>query len=242
MIKRLLGIAWTMIVYACVGTIISQAVILMYLISTWKIDNRRWLSVIAAAQGINSAESADTQTKDAEEKVAEQPSLDQILETRALKYRNLELREQELKNSLSQFQLEQTKLAEDKKSYKQLRDDFDAQLLSMREGSVASGKDEVRNTLENLKPKQAKALILEMLNKKEIDDVVTLLSPMPDAKLRQDLRRIQNGRGNGAIKRGFAADSNRFAHSQRARKHSPTTGTIKNNTIIAQLGPCWGSS
>ena len=52
----------------------------------------------------------------------------------------------------------------------------------MREGSVASGKDEVRNTLENLKPKQAKALILEMLNKKEIDDVVTLLSPMPDAK------------------------------------------------------------
>ena len=130
MIKRLLGIAWTMIVYACVGTIISQAIILMYLISTWKIDNRRWLSVIAAAQGINSAESADTQTKDAEEKVAEQPSLDQILETRAMKYRNLELREQELKNSLSQFQLEQTKLAEDKKSYKQLRDDFDAQLLS----------------------------------------------------------------------------------------------------------------
>ena len=182
MIKRLLSVAWTMIVYACVGTIISQAIILTYLISTWKIDNQRWLSVMAAAQGIQPAEGADRQTKGAEEKVAEQPSLDQILETRALKYRNLELREQELKNSLSQFQLEQTKLAEDKKSYKQLRDEFDAQLLSMREGSVASGKDEVRNTLENLKPKQAKALILEMLNKKEIDDVVTLLSPMPDAK------------------------------------------------------------
>ena len=182
MIKRLLGAAGTMIVYACVGTIISQAVILAYLISTWKIDNQRWLSVIAAAQGIQPAGGAETQTKVAEEKVAEQPSLDQILETRSLKYRNLELREQELKNSLSQFQLEQTKLAEDKKSYKQLRDEFNAQLLSMREGSVASGKEEVRNTLENLKPKQAKALIQEMLNKKEIDDVVTLLSPMPDAK------------------------------------------------------------
>ena len=182
MIKRLLGAVGTMFVYACVGTIISQAIILTYLISTWKIDNQRWLSVMAAAQGIQPAEGAVTQTKGAEEKAAEQPSLDQILETRALKYRNLELREQELKNSLFQFQLEQTKLADDKKSYKQLRDEFDAQLLSMREGSVASGKDEVRNTLENLKPKQAKALILEMLNKKEIDDVVTLLSPMPDAK------------------------------------------------------------
>jgi flagellar motility protein MotE (MotC chaperone) len=182
MIKRLLGAAWTMIVYACVGTIISQVVILAYLSSAWKIDNQRWLSVIAAAQGIQSAESADKQTKVAEEKVAEQPSLDQILETRALKYRNLELREQELRNTLSQLQLEQTKLAEDKKSFKQLRDEFDTQLSSMREGAVASGKDEVRNTLENLKPKQAKALILEMLNKKEIDDVVALLSPMPDAK------------------------------------------------------------
>jgi hypothetical protein len=182
MIKRLLGAVGTMIVYACVGTIIAQAVIMAYLISTWKIDNQRWLSVIAAAQGILPAEGAEAQTKVAEVKVAEQPSLDQILEARALKSRNLELREQELRNSLSQLQLEQTKLADDKKSYKQLRTDFDAQLLSMREGAVASGKDEVRNTLENLKPKQAKALIIEMLNKKEIDDVVALLSPMPDAK------------------------------------------------------------
>ncbi len=182
MIKRLLSAAGTMFAYACVGTIISQSIILAYLISTWKIDNQRWLNVIAAAQGIQPAGGAEAQTKGAEEKVAEQASLDQILETRALRYRNLELREQELRNSLSQLQLEQTRLAEEKKSYKQLRDEFDAQLLSMREGAAASGKDEVRNTLENLKPKQAKALILEMLNNKEIDDAVTLLSPMPDAK------------------------------------------------------------
>jgi hypothetical protein len=182
MIKRLLGAAGTMIVYACVGTVISQAIILMYLISTWKIDNQRWLCIFAAAQGIQPAAASESQTKVAEEKVPEQPSLDQILETRALKSRNLELREQELRNNLSQLQIEQTKLADDKNSYKQLRDEFNAQLLSMREGAVAAGKDEVRNTLENLKPKQAKALLLEMLDKKELDEVVALLSPMPDPK------------------------------------------------------------
>jgi hypothetical protein len=182
MIKRLLGMVMTIIAYACVGTVISQAIILAYLISAWKIDNHRWLSVFAAAQGIQPAGNADAHAKGAEEKTAEQPSLDQILEARAMKYRNLELREQELRNSISQLQLEQNKLAENKKSYKQLRDAFDTQLLSMREGAVATGKDEVRNTLENLKPKQAKALILEMLNKKEIDEVVALLTPMPDAK------------------------------------------------------------
>ena len=43
MIKRFTGGVWTMLVYACVGTIISQVIILLYLISTWKIDNQRWL-------------------------------------------------------------------------------------------------------------------------------------------------------------------------------------------------------
>jgi hypothetical protein len=182
MIKRLIGGIWTMLVYACVGTVISQVVVFFYLISLWKIDNQRWLHIVAAAQGIKEAVSADAQAKSADDKVPEQASYDQILEARALKFRNLELREQELRSTLTQAQFEQTKLAEDKKNYKQLRDSFDTQLVSMREGSVASGKDEVRRTLENIKPKQAKALILEMLDRKEIDDVVTLLTPMPDGK------------------------------------------------------------
>lgn len=182
MIKRLMHGAWTMLVYACVGTIISQAILLSCLISIWKIDHERWLQIAAAAQGIVPAETTDERTKAPQEKVAEQPSYDQILETRSLKYRNLELREQELRNSLSQIQSEQSKLAEDKKRFKQLREGFDAQLLSAREGTAASGKDEVRRTLENVKPKQAKALLLEMLDNKEIDDVVTLLTPMADGK------------------------------------------------------------
>ncbi len=182
MIERLLSGAWMIFVYVCVGTIISQAIILMYLISTWKIDGQRWLQVVAAAQGILPAETGRPQTKAAQEQVGEQPSYDRILEARALKYRNLEIREHELHNSLSQIQFDQNKLAEEKKQYKQLRDGFDAQLLSMSEGSAASGKEEVRRTLESIKPKQAKTLILEMLDNKEIDDVVALLLPMPDNK------------------------------------------------------------
>jgi flagellar motility protein MotE (MotC chaperone) len=182
MIKRVLGMIGTMLVYACVGTVISQAIILAYLISAWKIDDQRWLSLIAAAQGIQPAPPEETQKKGAQEQTAEQPSLDQILDARAMKYRNLELREQELRSGLTQLQLDEKKLAAEKKSYKQLRDEFDTQLASMREGSAATGKEEVRSTLESLKPKQAKALVMEMINNKEIDDAVTLLSAMADAK------------------------------------------------------------
>jgi hypothetical protein len=182
MIGKLIGGAWTLIVYACVGTVVAQAIIFFYLTSAWKIDHQRWQSVLAAAQGIVPAEKAETQTKAPEEKTVEQVSYDQILETRALKYRNLELREQELRNGLAQLLTDQGKLAEDQKRYKQLRDGFDTQLLSMREGATATGKADVSRTLEIIKPKQAKTLILEMLDNKELDEVVSLLQPMPDTK------------------------------------------------------------
>jgi folylpolyglutamate synthase/dihydropteroate synthase len=182
MIGRLINIAWMTFVYGCVGTIIAQAIILAYLASAWKVDHQRWQGIIAAAQGIVPAQTADAQIIVPEEKVAEQPSYDQVLEARAIKNRNLEIREQELRNSLTQVQLDQNKLAEEKKRYKQLRDGFDAELLSMRDGATATGKEEVSRTLETIKSKQAKTLILEMLNKKEIDEVVALLKPMSDAK------------------------------------------------------------
>jgi hypothetical protein len=182
MIGKLTNGAWALFIYVCVGTIISQIVILMYLVSAWKIDNHRWLQIVSVAQGVIPVEEKEAEAKSAEEKVAEQPSYSQVLESRSQKYRNLELREQQLRNSLSNLQFEQNKLVDEKKRYQQIRDGFDAKMLSMSEGATASGRDEVRRTLENIKPKQAKALLLEMLNNKEIDEVVTLLSPMTDAK------------------------------------------------------------
>jgi folylpolyglutamate synthase/dihydropteroate synthase len=175
-------VAWTLFVYLCVGTLISQAIMFAYLISAWKIDSQRWVQVMAAAQGIVPVAENEPEKKSEEEKIAEQPSYNQILEARALKYRNLELREKELRDGLSQIQSEQSKLAEEKKRYKQLRDGFDEQLLSMKEGSAASGLDEVRRTLESLKSKQAKALIMQMLDDKQIDEVVALLTPMAESK------------------------------------------------------------
>ncbi len=182
MIRRLINGAWTIFVYACMATLIAQVIMLSYLISTWKIDKQRWLHVVAAAQGIETAAGKEPPAQKAEEKTAEQPSFEQILETRAMKYRNLEIREQELRNTVSQLQYQESKLVDEKKRYRQVHDDFEAQLSAMRQGSATAGKDEVRRTLESIKPKQAKELILEMLDNKEIDDVVTLLTPMPDTK------------------------------------------------------------
>jgi hypothetical protein len=61
-------------------------------------------------------------------------------------------------------------------------DNFDAKLAALNGDAMSAGVDEVRRTLETVKPKQAKQFIVEMLDRKEIDDVVTLLSGMADAK------------------------------------------------------------
>ncbi|MGW8257327.1 MAG: hypothetical protein ACWGMZ_07585, partial [Thermoguttaceae bacterium] len=143
---------------------------------------QRWLRIVAAAKGLETAEDNKAALKNAEVKSTEQPSYAKILETRALKNRDLELREQELRNGVAQLNFQETKLADDTKLYEKLRDNFDAKLASLTEGSKASGQDEVRRTLETIKPKQAKELILQMLDNKELDVVVSLLSPMPDAK------------------------------------------------------------
>jgi hypothetical protein len=182
MIKRLVSGVWTIFVYACVATIISQAIMLSYLISTWKIDQQRWLQVYMAARGIESVKNQEPAAKTGDETPSEQPSYEQILEARAMKYRNLELREQQLRDAVSQLQFQEAGLADNEKSFQKLREGFNAQLSSMRDGSLATGKEEVRRTLESIKPKQAKQLILEMLENKEINDVVALLTPMSDAK------------------------------------------------------------
>ena len=52
----------------------------------------------------------------------------------------------------------------------------------MQKGAAATGSEDVRRTLETIKPKQAKELLVLMLEQKEMDDVVVLMAGMPDGK------------------------------------------------------------
>jgi hypothetical protein len=53
-------------------------------------------------------------------------------------------------------------------------------LQSLREGAIAAGRNNVREIWENIRPKQAKDQIVEMLKEeKGIDEVVSILTQMP---------------------------------------------------------------
>lgn len=178
--KKLLNIVRILALGFCVGTVIAQLLTAAVLWPKLKLDRGRFSQIVAIAQGVDVSAKEDANGSTQFE--GEQPSFQQIVEARAVKYRNLELREQQLRNNLAQVQSEESKLADDMKKSKQLRDAFNAQLAEMRQNSTSAGMEEMRRTLESIKPKQAKDLLLEMLDKKEIDDVVLLLSQMPDKK------------------------------------------------------------
>ena len=178
--KNILNIVWMLALCFCVGTVLSQMLLAAVLWPKMKLNRERVSQIVAIAQGVDVAVKEDV--KGPAQLEGEQASYQDIVEARAVKYRNLELREQQLRNNLAQVQSEESKLADDTKRCKQLSESFNAQLKEVRESSTSAGMDDVLRTLVSIKPKQAKDLLLEMLDKKEIDAVVTFMKQMSDKK------------------------------------------------------------
>ena len=182
MIGRILHGLLVLVVCFSVGTVISAAGMGTYLAMKWNIGRDKIVEMLAVAQGINLAGEPTKQAAPQPEPSPEQVSYEQILESRATKFRNLELREQALRSGLSQFQLDQARLADDKATLAKNREAFQAQLADLEKRSTEAGWEQNRSSLAAIKPKQAKELLMAMLAKNEIQDVVALLAPMPDAK------------------------------------------------------------
>ena len=181
MIKRLLGGLLAVFVYFCIGTIIAEAIIVGYVASKWHMDRERFLHMIAAAQGIDLTPPKPAAVQEPKKELPpEQVSFDQIVDARAIKVRDLELREQALKNGADQLRFEQNRLADDRLAFQRTKTAFEGSLTAIQKQATDGGWDDTRRVLLAAKPKQAKELIVQMLDKRELDAVVALLSPMPD--------------------------------------------------------------
>ena len=209
MIGRLMRAGTTLFAYFCVATILAQIIVVTYLTLRWQVDRSKMVQILAVAQGVDLLAIKEQAELDREQVSAEQVSHEQIMETRAVKVRHLELREQALRQELAHVASEQRNLADEMNRHAQLRDSFQKELLDLREGAVATGRENARLKLESLKPQQAKEQLAEMLKNDEMNEVVALLAAMPDTKaskimaqfttpeeseqLYQILRRIRKG-------------------------------------------------
>jgi flagellar motility protein MotE (MotC chaperone) len=182
MISRLANLAFAALLYFSFATLIAEGIMASYVWSSWQLDREKIARLVAVARGIELGEPQASAAPPPDQAAPEQPSYDQVVEARAAKDKDLELREQALASALAQFQSDQQKLAENEKRYKLDRADFETKLAATTQSATSAGQEDVRRILQTVKPKQAKEFLQGMLESKEMDEVVLLLSGMTDSK------------------------------------------------------------
>jgi hypothetical protein len=180
---RVFGMIAALVVYLSVATVLAAGAGLVYLRASGKLDEQKLARIVALVQGLEQTETpSDAGGEANKNQDAEQPSYDDREKARQLHSRQLEMRELALKSGLERIRFEQRVLTEDKDRYERLKVAFEEQLAALRDGAKSSGRENIRLIWENIKPKLAKAQILEMLQAQEINEVVAILSAVPIAR------------------------------------------------------------
>ena len=181
MIGKLLGALISLIVAVCVATVIAAAVLVVYYAQSWKVTKERAGQALAILQG-KGLETLLPPPPPKKENDSEQPAYDQLLAAQGLKARDLEQRELTLRANIRQFQEQLDKIAEERKRIVSVRDDLQSKIDEVQTSAASAGLETVAATITTLKPKQAKELIQQLLDKGETDVVARMLTGMPDSK------------------------------------------------------------
>lgn len=163
--------------YFALGTVLAEAAGLYMFWSQGKLAPDRVWKALAALEGV---ELPDTNA--AQPEAPPQPTLEDVAAARAIKLRQLEQREMSLAEGLQLMREERDRLSEQAADIARQQQAFAAQLATVHDTALETGRENARLILENIKPKQAKELLVKMLDDGELDEVVMLVSQMPQSK------------------------------------------------------------
>jgi hypothetical protein len=181
MIGKLLGMLVSLVAAVCVATVIAAAILIPFYAQSWKLSKERLGQALAILQG-TSPESLVPPPPPKKEGDSEQPSFDQVLAAQSLRTRDLEQRELTLRANIQQFSEQLDKIVAERKRVQAVSDDSQASLEAMRAAATGAGATRFLDTLQSLKPKQAKDLVKQQLDAGEIDVVAQTLQNMSDSK------------------------------------------------------------
>ena len=223
---RLLGFLASLLLYFCVATVLAEAGAIGALWYRGHLRTAQIYDVLAAAYGLDSATAkALAATRDEREI---QVAYNDILERRSLASLDLDLRESALDNATTELFNQQSRLDGDRQRYTTLLDEFDRRLAELRAGATNQALADVQQTLESMRPEQAKEQIVLMLADNRIDDVVTLLKsmtrdlrkkilaefqPAEKDKLYEILKKVLSGSGEGDLIDSVREEVEQFRNS-----------------------------
>jgi hypothetical protein len=166
--------------YACVATILAQALGAAYMWRTGKLSRDKLFQMLAIVHDVPLSDGSDRRSSDEDSR--SQSSFDEIEQQRAVRARLLELKQQFLDKGLEQVRFERLQLSEDKTRHQRIKMAFEEKLAALRDRTLIDGYSNVRLIWENILPKQATQQIMKMIEADEIEDVVVILSDMPISK------------------------------------------------------------
>jgi hypothetical protein len=169
-------------VYLCTGTVLALAIALIMLIQNGTLTRPKIVRILAVVHDIDMAELESSGAGKIDKDSGEQASYEDIEEVRAHKSRDLDIKLQSIAVHRKEFQHLADELKTSRERYDIVRAGFKQGLEEMRVNSTTGGMAEVRQTLETLKSRQAKDLILRMVENDELEQVVTLFSVMESKK------------------------------------------------------------
>jgi hypothetical protein len=169
-------------VYVCVATLLAQLAAVGFLCASGRLSGERVDQILSAARGETKPLAQPRELTPQAEVDQDQPSYEDRERARQLANRQLEMREQALKGNLERLRFEQLNLTRDKERYGSLREAFNQQLGALRDKALLSGRETVRTTWENIKPKLAKEQIMKMIDRDEMNEVVAIVVTMPTSK------------------------------------------------------------
>jgi hypothetical protein len=168
----------------CVGTVLTQGMLLAYWAATGQIDKDKIGRMIAVAQGTESNPAATAAATDGknDKGPTEPSSFDELDQLRSLKLRLVDLREENLKGGIVLMGGIKAHVDNERTWYSSIYANFYEELKKLREGAIREGRDRIREILEADSPKLAKDQIMQIIADNKIDDVVAILPAIPTSK------------------------------------------------------------
>ena len=115
-----------------------------------------------------------------------------------------------------------------------VRDDLQTALKEMQQNASSAGLETVEGTIATLKPKQAKELIWQLLNKGEVNVVARMLTGMADSKRAKIIAEFKSETEPGKDRRGAKPHPRGRAHERPARRHWEKTSTAHRDITCRQ--------
>jgi hypothetical protein len=191
-LSKLIGVAGAAFIYACVATTIAEAIVLVALWRSGAFETKKVQKYAAVIYGF---ELKDLNIDGVKPTTIEQKatqSREELLDSRVRDNATLVSRQDAIKKGADDVRLLVQALSTKRERYEIVKSGFNDLLVQLEQDVNDSAITEIRSTLEVLRPKQTKDLMVTMLrdgnvtaNDDVLDDVLVIIGGMPQDKLKK---------------------------------------------------------